>query len=282
MPPRSATTKALSLFLRVARHRSFHRQPSSSLVVETRTAAGLGSSVSVERSQKRGSRCRRQREAPRLTSPPQRSSRRLRALNSIFDQWDVRIPNNEWNISGEPCSGTALGPDFDKDNGVAQIECNCTFDSNTTCHITKLKIDQNNFTGTLPTFLGNFSAMVVLSLSHNQFSGTIPKEIGNLKELDLLAISSNNFSGSLPPELGNLVKMQGLYMDSCGCGGEIPSTFANLRELRHMWASDSPFSGKIPDFIGNWTKLLRLRLQGNNFEGPIPATFSNLTSLTSL
>ncbi|XP_023729809.1 probable LRR receptor-like serine/threonine-protein kinase At1g56130 [Lactuca sativa] len=230
----------------------------------------------------------------------------VRALNSIFDQWDVRIPNNEWNISGEPCSGTALGPDFDKDNGVAQIECNCTFDSNTTCHITKLKvsklsrkgvipdelaaltylthlkIDQNNFTGTLPTFLGNFSAMVVLSLSHNQFSGTIPKEIGNLKELDLLAISSNNFSGSLPPELGNLVKMQGLYMDSCGCGGEIPPTFANLRELRHMWASDSPFSGKIPAFIGNWTKLLRLRLQGNNFEGPIPASFSNLTSLTSL
>ncbi|CAH1452625.1 unnamed protein product [Lactuca virosa] len=230
----------------------------------------------------------------------------LRALNSIFDQWDVRIPNNEWNISGEPCSGTALGPDFDKDNGVAQIECNCTFDSNTTCHITKLKvsklsrkgiipdeltaltylthlkIDQNNFTGTLPTFLGNFSAMVVLSLSHNQFSGTIPKEIGNLKELDLLAISSNNFSGTLPPELGNLVKMQNLYMDSCGCGGEIPSTFANLRELRHMWASDSPFSGKIPDFIGNWTKLLRLRLQGNNFEGPIPASFSKLTSLTSL
>ncbi|XP_023729785.1 probable LRR receptor-like serine/threonine-protein kinase At1g56130 [Lactuca sativa] len=230
----------------------------------------------------------------------------VRALNSIFDQWDVRIPNNEWNISGEPCSGTALGPDFDKENGVAQIECNCTFDSNTTCHITKLKvsklsrqgvipveltalpyltqlkIDQNNFTGPLPTFLGNFSSMVVLSLSHNQFSGTIPKEIGNLKELDLLAISSNNFSGSLPPELGNLVKMQGLYMDSCGCGGEIPSTFANLRELRHMWASDSPFSGKIPDFIGNWTKLLRLRLQGNNFEGPIPASFSNLTSLTSL
>ncbi|CAH1452624.1 unnamed protein product [Lactuca virosa] len=230
----------------------------------------------------------------------------VRALNSIFDQWDVRIPNNEWNISGEPCSGTALGPDFDKENGVAQIECNCTFDSNTTCHITKLKvsklsrqgvipveltalpyltqlkIDQNNFTGPLPTFLGNFSSMVVLSLSHNQFSGTIPKEIGNLKELDLLAISSNNFSGTLPPELGNLVKMQGLYMDSCGCGGEIPSTFANLRELRHMWASDSPFSGKIPDFIGNWTKLLRLRLQGNNFEGPIPATFSNLTSLTSL
>ncbi|CAI9290104.1 unnamed protein product [Lactuca saligna] len=230
----------------------------------------------------------------------------VRALNSIFQQWDVQIPNTEWNISGEPCSGKALGSDFDNENRVAAIQCNCTFDSNTTCHIIKLKvsqlnrqgvipeelaaltylavlkIDQNAFTGTLPPFLGNFSAMVVLSLAHNQFSGPIPKELGNLKELNMLAISSNNFSGSLPPELGNLVNLQQFYLDSCGAGGEIPSTFANLQNMIVMWASDSPFSGKIPDFIGNWTKLVSLRLQGNNFEGPIPATFSNLTLLTSL
>ncbi|KAL7595721.1 hypothetical protein Lser_V15G29113 [Lactuca serriola] len=237
---------------------------------------------------------------------PRTDPSEVRALNSIFQQWDVQIPMGQWNISGEPCSGTALGSDFDNENRIAAIQCNCTFDSNTTCHITKLKvsqlnrqgvipeelaaltylavlkIDQNAFTGTLPPFLGNFSAMVVLSLAHNQFSGPIPKELGNLKELNMLAISSNNFSGSLPPELGNLVNLQQFYLDSCGAGGEIPSTFANLQNMIVMWASDSPFSGKIPDFIGNWTKLVSLRLQGNNFEGPIPATFSNLTLLTSL
>ncbi|CAH1452623.1 unnamed protein product [Lactuca virosa] len=237
---------------------------------------------------------------------PRTDPSEVRALNSIFQQWDVQIPNNEWNISGEPCSGKALGSDFDNENRIAAIQCNCTFDSNTTCHIIKLKvsqlnrqgvipeelaaltylavlkIDQNAFTGTLPPFLGNFSAMVVLSLAHNQFSGPIPKELGNLKELNMLAISSNNFSGSLPPELGNLVNLQQFYLDSCGAGGEIPSTFANLQNMIVMWASDSPFSGKIPAFIGNWTKLVSLRLQGNNFEGPIPATFSNLTLLTSL
>ncbi|KAK9072591.1 hypothetical protein SSX86_009026 [Deinandra increscens subsp. villosa] len=230
----------------------------------------------------------------------------VRALNSIFQRWDVRIPRNLWNISGEPCSGTALGSDFDEDYNNPSIACDCSFDSNSTCHITKLKvsqlnrqgvipeelaaltylavlkIDQNAFTGTLPTFLGNLSAMVILSVAHNRFFGTIPKELGNLKELAMLAVSSNNFSGSLPPELGNLVKMQQFYLDSSGVGGEIPSTLAKLTDLRVMWASDSPFSGKIPPFIGTWTKLERLRLQGNNFEGPIPANFSNLTSLTSL
>ncbi|PWA44506.1 LRR domain-containing protein [Artemisia annua] len=153
-----------------------------------------------------------------------------------------------------------LGPDFDVDYNNPSIECNCTFDSNTTCHITKLKVsqlnrqgvileeiaaltyltvlklDQNAFTGTLPTFLGNMSAMLYLSLAHNQFFGTIPKELGNLKELVMLAVSSNNFSGTLPPELGN------------------------LRKLELLWASDSPFSGKIPSFIGNWTRLSELRV----------------------
>ncbi|XP_022026397.1 probable LRR receptor-like serine/threonine-protein kinase At1g56140 isoform X2 [Helianthus annuus] len=237
---------------------------------------------------------------------PRTDPSEVRALNSIFQKWDVQIPRNLWNISGEPCSGTALGPDFDVAYNNPSIECNCTFDNNSTCHITKLKvtqlnrrgvipeelaaltylavlkIDQNAFTGTLPPFLGNFSDMVILSLAHNRFFGTIPKELGNLKELAMLAVSSNNFSGTLPPELGNLVKMQQIYLDSSGVGGEIPSTFANLIDMRVMWASDSPFSGKIPSFIGNWTKLERLRLQGNNFEGPIPASFSNLTSLTSL
>ncbi|GJS45284.1 probable LRR receptor-like serine/threonine-protein kinase isoform X2 [Tanacetum coccineum] len=230
----------------------------------------------------------------------------VRALNTIFQKWDIQIPRNLWNISGEPCTGTALGPDFDKDYNNPSIECNCTFDSNTTCHITKLKVsqlnrqglileeiaaltylavlklDQNAFTGTLPTFLGNMSAMVILSLAHNQFFGTIPKELGNLKELAMLAVSSNNFSGTLPPEIGNLPKLEFLYLDSSGIGGEIPPTFANLRDMRVMWVSDSPFSGKIPSFIGNWTKLLELRIQGNNFEGPIPAGFSNLTSLTRI
>ncbi|XP_021819627.1 probable LRR receptor-like serine/threonine-protein kinase At1g56140, partial [Prunus avium] len=144
------------------------------------------------------------------------------------------------------------------------------------------KIDQNYFTGPLPAFIGNMSALTLLSIAHNSFSGPIPKELGNLKELKLLSIGSNNFSGTLPPELGNLVKLEELYINSGGFSGEIPSTFAKLINMQILGASDIPLSGKIPAFIGNWTKLNSLRFQGNSFEGPIPTSFSQLTSLTSL
>ncbi|KAM5587282.1 putative LRR receptor-like serine/threonine-protein kinase [Rosa sericea] len=228
------------------------------------------------------------------------------ALNSIFQQWGAQSVAL-WNISGEPCSGSAInGTEFESPPNNPAIICDCTFDNGTTCHITQLrvyaldktggfpeelvalkylnflKIDQNFFTGPLPAWIGNMSALTLLSIAHNAFSGPIPKELGNLKDLYMLSFGSNNFSGTLPPELGNLIKLQQLYINSCGLTGEIPSTFANLRNMQVLWASDTPFSGKIPDFIGNWTKLNQLRLQGNSFEGPIPTNFSQLTSLNSL
>ncbi|KAJ6388427.1 hypothetical protein OIU77_026905 [Salix suchowensis] len=225
------------------------------------------------------------------------------ALNSLFEQWDTQAVGL-WNLSGEPCSGSAIDEtNFEDPDNNPAIKCDCT---QTTCHITKLrvyalnkrgvipevltalkyltflKIDQNYFTGPLPAFIGNLSALKGLSIAHNAFSGSIPKELGNLKELTLLSFGVNNFSGTLPPELGNLVKLEELYINSCGLGGEIPSTFANLQRLSVLWASDDSFTGNIPDFIGNWTGLTSLRFQGNSFEGPIPLSFSNLTSLSSL
>ncbi|GKV44309.1 hypothetical protein SLEP1_g51501 [Rubroshorea leprosula] len=229
----------------------------------------------------------------------------LSALNSIFQQWGIQAPPNSWKIGGEPCTGTALNQYYYNSNNPA-ILCDCSFNSATTCHITRLKVREQNirgvmpeellalkfltfldlainyFTGTLPAWIGNLSTLKYLSVCINAFFGPIPKELGNLKELTYLAFSLNNFSGTLPLELGNLVKLEQLYVDSCGVGGEVPSTFANFLSMQEMCLSDNPFTGKIPDFIGNWTNLKLLRLEGNYFEGPILSSFSKLTSLESL
>ncbi|XP_050231630.1 probable LRR receptor-like serine/threonine-protein kinase At1g56140 [Mercurialis annua] len=230
----------------------------------------------------------------------------VRALNEIFEGWSTQSVNL-WNISGDPCTGTAIDDsDLEAAANNPAIKCDCTFDNNSTCHIIRLrvyglskpgiipetllvlkrlvflKLDKNYFTGPLPAFIGNLTALRTLSVAHNVLSGPIPKEIGNLKDLTLLSLGVNNFSGSLPPEIGNLVKLEQLYINSCGLDGEIPPTFANLTRLRILWAFDNPFTGKIPDFIGTWTGLTTLRLQGNSFEGPIPSSFSNLVSMSSL
>ncbi|XP_021823717.1 probable LRR receptor-like serine/threonine-protein kinase At1g56140 [Prunus avium] len=206
------------------------------------------------------------------------------ALFSIFRKWDMQaLPIR----GGEPCIGFATnGSEFEKPENNPAVSCDCTYNKNTTCHITKLrvharnkpgvfpeefvafrylavlKLDKNYFTGPLPAFIGNMSTLMVLSISHNSFSGPIPKELGNLKELTMLSFGSNNFSGTLPPELGNLVKLEQFYMDSCGLGGEIPSTFAKLINMKILDLSYNYFSGSFPPWA---TTISQLNLVVNNF-----------------
>ncbi|XP_030962004.1 probable LRR receptor-like serine/threonine-protein kinase At1g56140 isoform X3 [Quercus lobata] len=229
------------------------------------------------------------------------------ALNTIFQKWGISANSDQWNISGKPCSGAAIdSTSFDDKNHNPFIKCDCSYNSNSTCHITQLKVYALNVVGVIPdelwtlTFLfnlnlgqnyltGNLSAsigklyrMQYLSVGINALSGTLPKELGNLTDLLSLSFSTNNFTGSLPSDLGNLVKLEQLYFDSSGVSGAIPSTFANLKSLATVWASDTELTGRIPDFIGNWSKLTTLKFEGNSLEGPIPSVFSNLTSLTEL
>ncbi|KAI6684298.1 hypothetical protein NL676_030211 [Syzygium grande] len=231
---------------------------------------------------------------------------KVQALNRIFRQWNLVAPPNEWNFSGEPCSGVALSAtSIDNSGYQPYIRCNCSYDNGSVCHITQLRIYELNVVGSIPreiwslrclTYLnlgrnlltGSISAQllphstVVRRLTGNAFSGKLPNEIGSLTELLTVSFSGNDFSGSLPRSLGNLSKLQQLYFSSSGISGEIPSSCANLTNLNTLWASDNNLTGSVPDFIGNWLKLTELRLQGNSFAGPIPSTFSKLTSLKKL
>ncbi|KAM6570471.1 hypothetical protein CsatB_018456 [Cannabis sativa] len=242
------------------------------------------------------------------TAQPTTDPSEVRVLNRLFEKWDIKADTQQWNISGELCSGAAVAdtPTIEDPSYNPFIKCDCTFNSSTLCHITKLKINErdvvgpipeelwslvfltsldlrkNLLTGSLSPSIGNLTRMQYLSFGINALSGEVPKELGQLTELITLSFSSNNFSGPLPPELGNLSKLQELYIISSGVSGEIPSTFANLLSLQVLWASDTELTGKIPEFIGNWSNLNTLRMQGNSFQGPIPSTLANLTSLKDL
>ncbi|KAJ0508718.1 putative protein kinase RLK-Pelle-DLSV family [Helianthus annuus] len=232
-----------------------------------------------------------------------------RVINEMFSQWGIPETSGTqmgWNLSGEPCSGTAVEQvDFESPSFNPALKCDCNF-PNSTCHITQIKVigmnaagpipeglwtltylinlnlNQNYLTGSLSPSIGNLTRMQWMTFGANALSGPVPAELGRLTDLRSLAFDTNNFSGSLPPELGNLRRLQQLYIDSSGVGGKIPSTFANLQNLVTVRASDNEFTGRIPDFIGNWTLLESLRFMGNSFNGSIPPSFSRLTSLQDL
>ncbi|KAJ0081544.1 hypothetical protein Patl1_11710 [Pistacia atlantica] len=109
----------------------------------------------------------------------------VKALNSIFQKWGVLAPPGLWNIIGEPCTGTAVNGTKWEDYAVS-IVCNCSYNNNSTCHITHLRVFAQDSTGVIPVELTSLQYLTHMSMGHNGFSGSLPKELGNLKELNFL------------------------------------------------------------------------------------------------
>ena len=73
--------------------------------------------------------------------------------------------------------------------------------------VTGLSLISKSLTGTIPSTLGNLSALVSLLLYDNQLTGTIPSTLGNLSALKYLGLSNNQLTGTIPSTLGNLTNL---------------------------------------------------------------------------
>ncbi|RWW10435.1 hypothetical protein GW17_00026020 [Ensete ventricosum] len=68
---------------------------------------------------------------------PTRQLFQVAAINAILGRWGRTA--SAWNISGEPCTGTALDSgDIVNPNVNPGLKCVCSDDNATTCHITQL------------------------------------------------------------------------------------------------------------------------------------------------
>ena len=118
--------------------------------------------------------------------------------------------------------------------------------------------------------------MTSLDLSSNQFSGVIPSEIGNLTNLTSLDLSSNQFSGVIPVEIFDLINLKGEieFMTGPGGGASIFHQGLNL--------SDNMLTGSIQEEIGNLINLKSLDMSFNQLAGDLPMGLYSLDSLQSL
>jgi len=88
--------------------------------------------------------------------------------------------------------------------------------------VTRLSLNANALTGTIPAEVGALEALQSLSLSTNGLTGPIPAELGNLRELEWLVLGRNELTGSIPPELGNLQQLRRLSLSGNELTGPIP------------------------------------------------------------
>ncbi|KAH9716332.1 protein kinase domain-containing protein [Citrus sinensis] len=152
-------------------------------------------------------------------------------------------------------------------------------------NLEKLHLWDNNFSGTIPSFIFNASKLSTLELQMNSFSGFIPNTVGNLRNLGL----NDNYLTSSTPELSflsslsNCEYLEYLSFSDNPLDGILPRAIGNLSQsMENIWMSNCNSSGSIPDEISNLTNLIAISLEGNKLNGSIPIALRKLQKLQLL
>nr|GLL47949.1 probable leucine-rich repeat receptor-like protein kinase At1g35710 [Ipomoea trifida] len=101
-----------------------------------------------------------------------------------------------------------------------------------------LELPSNNFTGQIPTSVGNLKNLTILYLPENQLSGHVPQEIGLLASLVDLTLASNNLIGYIPSSIFQCTGLDSMDVSYNPLEGPIANNKAfleapsNIRERR--------------------------------------------------
>ncbi|TPX45727.1 hypothetical protein CcCBS67573_g10353 [Chytriomyces confervae] len=101
-------------------------------------------------------------------------------------------------------------------------------------------LSRNQFTGPIPTVLGDPCKLARLLADDNHFT-TIPASIGQLTSLTELRISHNSFSSEMRTELCNLQTLKHLEMSGCSMFGTLVG-IGSLINLEILDLSNNQFT----------------------------------------
>ncbi|KAF7803234.1 putative LRR receptor-like serine/threonine-protein kinase RFK1 [Senna tora] len=211
-----------------------------------------------------------------------------------------------WKLNSTSCTIEMVGvtpePPVESDR---KLYCDCSYESNTVCHVVNMTLKRLSLPGVLPPQLVKLPYLRNIDFAYNLLNGTIPKEwasmnltsislvvnrlsgeipeyLGNITTLTYLMLEANQFTGVVPPKLGNLINLQTLVLSSNQLTGSLPVTLAGLHNLQDFRINDNNFTGTIPNFIQNWTFLQRLRISDIISPSQSFPSLENLQSMATL
>ncbi|XP_047954402.1 probable inactive receptor kinase At5g10020 [Salvia hispanica] len=138
----------------------------------------------------------------------------------------------------------------------------------TSMSLTNLNLSGNHLTGAIPLEGAHTSELLVLpsippmeslDLSNNALMGGLPSDIGNWGRLKLLSLARNDLSGPLPDELSKLTLLEYLDLSHNNFNGHIPAKLSS--SLKFFDVAYNNLSGKIPE---NLTSFPDSSFTGNN------------------
>ncbi|KAK2978084.1 hypothetical protein RJ640_001502 [Escallonia rubra] len=197
---------------------------------------------------------------------------KLQKLQIVINNISGKIPPSIGNITGLSLVDAA---DNMLEGSIPAELGNCT-------KLQALDLGSNRLTGVIPKQVIGISSLTLhLYLDLNEFTGSLPSQVGNLKNLGVLSISGNKLTGELPSALGDCQVLEYLDLHGNLLDGTIPSSLDQLKGIQQLDLSQNNLSGQIPEFLGK-LPLMRLNLSHNMFEGEVPKVgmFNNISAFS--
>ncbi|XP_031493052.1 protein STRUBBELIG-RECEPTOR FAMILY 3-like isoform X2 [Nymphaea colorata] len=132
--------------------------------------------------------------------------------------------------------------------------------------LTTLQLSNNQIGESIPDNLP--PNLQRLFLSANQFTGSIPTTLGELTLLTDMSLNMNHLTGPIPDVFQNLGGLINLDLSSNNLSDHLPATFADLSSLATLKLQNNQLSGTL-DVLED-LKLQNLNIENNQFSGPVP------------
>ncbi|KAJ6806478.1 putative leucine-rich repeat receptor-like protein kinase isoform X1 [Iris pallida] len=135
--------------------------------------------------------------------------------------------------------------------------------------LSRLHLNGNNFTGSIPASIGLVRSLEILYLGGNDLSGSLPFSINNLTNLNELNLANNKLTGPLP----NLAQMSSLHTvdlsNNSFDASEAPSWFSTLQSLTTLKIESGGLYGQIPSQMFGLPAIQQVVLKNNAFNGTL-------------
>ncbi|KAK1400599.1 Protein BRASSINOSTEROID INSENSITIVE 1 [Heracleum sosnowskyi] len=121
-----------------------------------------------------------------------------------------------------------------------------------------LNLGYNNFSGRIPTSIGNLGSLEALILRKNKLYGKLPASLRNCRILGFADFSFNKLSGEVPSWIGeDLPHLYALILKANRFYGSLPIEICHLSNLHFLDLSMNRISGTVPTCFGNFTAMIR-------------------------
>lgn len=146
--------------------------------------------------------------------------------------------------------------------------------------LSELDVSRNRLSGCIPSIWP--SSIYILLLNDNLYSGKIPSSLGKLSQLQILNLANNFFSGNIPYSLGKLFQLHLLNLANNKISGVIPASLSNCSFLTILNLGNNSLEGSLPCEFSRLGKLSSLVVHGNILNGSFPSSISNCSFLQVL